>query len=64
MKKFLDQRIQDTTWGQYLKVTIAVYALFLGWVYKDVLLEKAGEAKEKIPSRKYIKKIEEEDFDE
>ena len=64
MKKFWNAKVSDITWGQYLKLMIAVYAIFFGWMYKDVLFEKLDEAKDKIPNRKYIKKIEEEDFDE
>ena len=63
MKKFWNQKIQDTTWGQYITVFVVAYAAMIGWLYKDVMLEKLEGAKEKIPSRKYIK-YEEEDFDE
>lgn len=63
MMKFLNQKITDTTWGQYIMMFVVAYAAMIGWFCKDQLVEKVVEAKTKIPHRKYIK-FEEEDFDE
>lgn len=63
MMKFLNQKVQDTTWGQYIMAIIVVYAAFFGWLYKDAIVEKLEETKEKFPRKKYVN-IEEENFDE
>lgn len=64
MKKFWNSKISDLTWGQYITMFAVIYAAMFGWYYKDTLLEKVDDMKEKIPHRKYAKRIEEENFDE
>lgn len=61
MMKFWNQRIQDTTWGQYIMLFVVVYGAMIGWLYKDTIVEKLEETKEKIPHRKYTK-VEDDDF--
>lgn len=63
MKKFWNSKISDLTWGQYIMIVVVAYAGMIGWWCKDGIMEKLKGAKDKLPSRKYIK-FEEEDFDE